>query len=100
LGDLALKYEHAEIVLKAVQDHLLSGKVAEIAALPRVDADGDPIVEIRVSVDSDFTKLDANELFMLGLHVRDAMIKVGDDSFPMLRILTKKDWVELQNETA
>ncbi len=97
---MALEYEHANIVLKAVQTHLTSGTVAKIAAVPRVDADGEPMVEIRVNVESDFAKLDAKELFMLAVYVRDAMIEVGDYRFPMLRILSKKDWVELQNESA
>jgi hypothetical protein len=91
-----LEYIHADTVLNSIKHHLSSGKVDAIAAYPRVDSDGDEIVEIRVSVDSNIEELDAKELMMLALHVRTAMIEVGENSFPILRILTKKDWAELQ----
>jgi hypothetical protein len=64
-----------------------------------MDSDGDSIVEVRVKVDTEIAKLDATELALLAVYVRDSMIEVGEEGFPILRILTKKDWADVQNES-
>jgi hypothetical protein len=100
VGACNLEYPHTARVREAIQSHLLSADVGDIVAVPRFDADGDPIVEFRVSVVSDFTKLDPRELVRLTGHVRAAMREVNENSFPILRVMNKRDWDDLNNEAA
>jgi hypothetical protein len=95
-----LEYKHTDTVLRTIKERFPSGKVSEIFALPRLGYDGDPIVEVRVKVDTEIAKLDATELAFLAVHVRASMIEVGEEGFPILRILTKRDWADVQNESA
>jgi hypothetical protein len=95
-----LEYPHTAYVLETIQSHLSSAKVGDIAAISRHDEDGHPFVEFRVSVVSDFQKLDFEEVVKLTGHIRAAMRNKKENSYPILRVMNKKDWDELNNEAA
>jgi hypothetical protein len=93
-----MAYPHVEIVRDAIAANLKSGKVGGVDLLPRVDFDGDPVLEIRVCIVSDMKKLDGFELASLTGVVREAMFDVQDFSFPILRFMDKKDWTSLHEQ--
>jgi hypothetical protein len=93
-----MAFQHTERVKDAIQSHLTSGTVGDVIVVSRLDSDDEPIVEVRISIVSDFSKLEGKELFKLTGFVREAMREVEDSRFPILRVMNKKDWDELNSK--
>jgi hypothetical protein len=94
----AMAFQHTERVKDAIQSHLTSGTVGDVIVVPGFDSDDEPIVEVRVSIVSDFSKLQGLELVKLTGFVRQAMREVEDSRFPIISVMNKRDWDELNSK--
>jgi hypothetical protein len=94
-----MTYPHTEIIKESIQANLKSGTIGDVVALPKFDADGEPIVEVLVCILSDIRKIDGYELASLTSVVRQALSEKNVTSFPIMRYMNKRDWTSIFGRT-
>ena len=80
-----------DVVKRVVQEQLAPAQIVELTVEEAEDADGDPILRIKVVYEVAEDRLDPEKVLGLVRHLRPPLDKLGTDRFPVLSFITSKE---------
>lgn len=80
-----------DVVSNALRAHLAPASVKILLVYEEVDAEGDPILRLRVVMDSDGPAVAAEKVFTATGVVRGALEEIGETRFPLLSYPTSDE---------
>ncbi|MDE2739702.1 MAG: hypothetical protein F4170_06110 [Rhodobacteraceae bacterium] len=80
-----------KILKEFVQKHLEPAEIVNLISREDEDADGDPIMRIRVVYNPEKNPLDPNKTLSLTRHLRQKMGNIFIERFPIFYFVTKEE---------
>ncbi|MCY3878471.1 MAG: hypothetical protein OXF74_04735 [Rhodobacteraceae bacterium] len=80
-----------KVVKQVVQKQFAPAKIVDLTVKEAEDSDGDPILRIKVIYKAKDDRLDPERVLGLIRHLREPLIKLGSDRFPIVSFMTSEE---------
>lgn len=88
------------VVNEVIADRFAGSRIVSVDVQPDCDADGDPILRVRVVYDPDAGKLDVGRMSGLLRHLLSRLDELGESKFPVVSFISEQDARTLNPEAA